>query len=268
MIALALARLALFLLVGLAFGLNLFAPEPRRGLAALALAALSANIAWLALLSAGMFDVPLFDLTAKSLMIVLEMPGFGTAFLIRTAALLALVIFARVRWMSCGLSGAALASLAWTGHAAAAAPPQLLADMAHLLAAGAWAGAILSLWLGLARAEPGIAARAAGFARPGAVIVAVLVGTGLINGLALTANVRLIDLAAAPWAGLILAKLVLFAGTLALAWRHRTKLVPALQAGSPGATPRLRTSMAVEALLLLGILALVAVAGQLDPAAG
>lgn len=268
MISLGAARLALFLLTGLAFGFSLFAPQPRRWVTALAVAALIANGLWLAVLTAGMFEVPLSDLSAEAVTTVLALPGIGLAFQIRTGLLLALLVGARVRWLACGLSGAAMASLAWTGHAAAASPLRLFADIAHLLAAGAWVGAVLSLWLGLRGAEPGIAARAAGFARPGAAIVVTLAGTGLFNMLGLAQDVPLVQLAAAPWAALMLAKLALFAGTLALAWRHRTRLVPALQAGIAGAAARLRISMAVEALLLLGILALVAMMGQLDPAGG
>ena len=268
MIGLGAARLALYLLIGLAFGMSLFAPQPRRWLAGLAVAALLANAIWFALMTAYMLDVPLSGLTAPALATMLDMPAVGLAFLVRSATLLGLIAMAGFRWPGRVLAATALATLAWTGHAAAAPPARLVADIAHLLAGGAWAGAIVSLWLGLVRQHDDIARRAAGFARPGAVIVAVLAVTGVINLVALAGAVPIAHVVAAPWGQLLLAKLALFGVMLALAWRHRTRLVPALQARAPGAAGQLRASLMVEAVLLVGILALVAVAGQLDPEGG
>ena len=102
----------------------------------------------------------------------------------------------------------------------------------------------------------------------GALIVAVLAGTGVVAVIGLAGETALPQLFGAPWAWLIAAKLLLFAGTLGLAWRHRTRLVPAYEAGRHGAAVRLRASLAAELMLLLGIFALVAFAGQLDPAGG
>lgn len=268
MIALGAARLALFAAAGLAFGLSLFGADQRRLLAGLALAALVANLGWFAVLTAGMFEIPLASLSRDALVTALAMPAIGPAFMVRSVLLFALMAAARWRGPARLLAGAALASLAWTGHAGAAPWPRLIADIAHLLAAGAWAGGILALWLGLRRSDPAMAARAAAFARPGAVIVATLGLTGVVAVVGLTDGVAWAQLLAAPWGRLIAAKLLLFAGTLALAWRHRSTLVPALLASGEGAAARLRASLALEGGLLLGIAALVAWAGQLDPAGG
>ncbi|WP_017667829.1 CopD family protein [Sandarakinorhabdus sp. AAP62] len=268
MIALGVARLALFAAVGLAFGIGLFGAHHRRLLAALAAAGFTANLGWFAVLTAQMFEVPLAELSLDALVTALSMPAIGPAFAARALLLLVLVVASRWRWPSRILAAAALASLAWTGHAGAAPLPRLGAGIAHLLAAGAWIGAVASLWLGVRRGEADTAARAAAFARPGALIVALLVATGGLAIIGLAGEAGWPQLVGAPWAWLIAAKLLLFAGTLALAWRHRTRLVPAYADGKPGAAARLRTSLALEMVLLLGIFAAVAVAGQLDPAGG
>ena len=88
------------------------------------------------------------------------------------------------------LSGMALASLSWNGHAAAGdgfgGTLRLLAGIVHLLAAGAWVGAIAAI-LQLALRPQGLRLRertyelwraAHGFALPGTVIVALLAMTG------------------------------------------------------------------------------------------
>jgi copper resistance protein D len=268
MLALGVARLALFATGGLAFGLALFGAPYRRLLVTLAITALVANLGWFVVLTANMFEVPLAALSIDALVTVLSMPAIGPAFAARTLLLLALVFASRWRWPARVLAAAALASLAWTGHAGAAPLPRLAAGMAHLLAAGAWIGAVAALWLGLKRGEPDAAARAAAFARPGALIVAILAATGVVAIIGLTSDVAWLQLAGTPWGRLIAAKLLLFAGTLALAWRHRTRLVPALVAGQPGAAIRLGASLTLELALLFGIFAVVAFAGQLDPAGG
>lgn len=268
MMALGAARLALFAAAGLAFGLALFGARLRRLLALVAAAAFVANLAWFAVLTAQMFEVTLGSLTLDALVTALSMPAIGPAFAARTLLLLLLVCAARWRGPARVLAALALVSLAWTGHAGAAPLPRLVADIVHLLAAGAWFGAVVALWWGGRRGEADIAARAAAFARPGALIVMLLAATGAVAIVGLAGDVAWSQLAGAPWAWLIAAKLLLFAGTLGLAWRHRSWLVPALVAGDPGAAARLRTSLALELALLLGIFALVAIAGQLDPAGG
>jgi copper resistance protein D len=246
MIALGVARLALFAAVGLAFGIGLFGAHHRRLLAVLAAAGFVANLGWFAVLTAQMFEVPLTALSVDALVTALSMPAIGPAFAARALLLLVLVVASRWRW-----------------------PARVLAaGIAHLLAAGAWIGAVASLWLGVRRGEPDSPARAVAFSRPGALIVAVLAATGVVAVIGLAGEAGWPQLVGAPWAWLIAAKLLLFAGTLALAWRHRTRLVPAYADGKPGAAARLRTSLALELVLLLGIFAAVALARQLDPAGG
>ncbi len=266
MIALGVARLALFAAVGLVFGIGLFGAHHRRLLAALAVVAFMANLGWFAVLTAQMFEVPLVALSVDPLVTALSMPAIGPAFGVRALLLLVLIVASRWRWPARVLAAAALASLAWTGHAGAAPLPRLAAGIAHLLAAGAWIGAVAALWLGVARGEPSATARAAAFARPGALIVAVLAATGVVAFIGLAGDAAWAQLVGAPWGWLIAAKLLLFAGTLGLAWRHRTRLVPAYADGKPGAAARLRASLALEMVLLLGIFVAVALAGQLDPA--
>ncbi|WP_454742557.1 copper homeostasis membrane protein CopD [Cupriavidus necator] len=178
-------------------------------------------------------------------------------------------------------AGIALATLAWGGHGAmhdgAGRYLHLGADVAHLLAAGAWAGALEAFVL-LSLAKPASGAQAMallsrtsnGFARIGTAIVATLVLTGAVNywyivGPALPA------LAPLSYGGLLAAKLALFVAMLGLAAANRYRLSPrleqALQAGNHGVAIRaLRRSLMLESGAATLVLALVAALGMLSPA--
>ncbi len=67
------------------------------------------------------------------------------------------------------------------------------------------------------------------------------------------------------WTMLLALKLALFAGMMGLAALHRFRLVPAVAAGAP--VNSLRFSLATELVLGCGVLALVAILGQISPAA-
>src|SRR5690348_14445340 len=112
--------------------------------------------------SAEMSGLPLARaLDRDTLGTVLTQTLFGRVWLVRfalAAALGAVLLLARrgIALEAAGalLAGALLASLAWAGHAAAEQGNDrivhLSADAAHLLAAGAWLGALLPLARGLA----------------------------------------------------------------------------------------------------------------------
>src|SRR5262245_64425799 len=100
---------------------------------------------------------------------VLSETLFGRVWVLRfvIAAALAATLLSRRRALdSVGalLAGALLASLAWAGHAAGERGTDRLvhlsADAVHLLAAGAWLGALLPLAHVLAKAPLDIAERA------------------------------------------------------------------------------------------------------------
>src|SRR5687768_3256914 len=165
-------RFALYFDLGTLFGLAAFGLYALRGgersgtgiafrplIAGTALFGLLLSAFGLALLAAGMAGVPLASVDLASVEMILTGTGAGTAWLARVAALilafvLALVGRTRPAVMLTGaaLAGAvALASLAWAGHGAtgesAAGWVHLAADIAHLLAAGVWTGALIALLL-------------------------------------------------------------------------------------------------------------------------
>lgn len=222
--------------------------------------------------------------------VMLETP-FGLAMAARgLAAAAALVLCAALRpgtalWMTLSvLGGVAVASFAWSGHGAATegpgAVPHLIADVLHLIAAGVWLGALAALALMLrpraAPSEPAavVALHRAlvGFSGVGSALVATLVLTGLVNSWFLVGLDGIGRMGSSPYGLLLIAKLILFAGMLALAaanrFRHTPSLGAAIAAGAAdNALPALRRSVALETALGMAILTLVGVLGALAPVA-
>ncbi len=191
----------------------------------------------------------------------------------------------RTRAAALSLLGAvALATLAWAGHGAmndgAAGLLHLGADVAHLMVAGAWVGALGTFVL-IARSASRDAGRdavallsgaATGFARMGTLIVAVLVVSGAIN-YALIVGPSWSGLIENLYGRLLLVKLGLFAIMLALASVNRFRLAPALEKARQGeevgsAVSALTRSLYFEASLAVLILCLVAWLGTLNPEGG
>jgi putative copper resistance protein D len=210
----------------------------------------------------------------------------GTAFLVRTAALIAAgaVVFAGSRrsagWLVVVAAATALATLAWTGHAAVSEglPGTLhrLSDIIHLLAAAAWIGALAVLLKALVspirddEAVTDIRRALAGFAVAGSVLVALIVATGLLNGWMIVGPAGLILLPGTLYGQLLIAKLLVFAAMLALAAANRWQLTPRLaEAQAAGdialAARALKISIALESGAAVLILVLVAWLGTLAP---
>jgi len=210
---------------------------------------------------------------------------FGTVWLVRHGLflLLAALLLLRERaesaadrvalhgqtWLLAGLGAAAAA---WAGHAGAAEPSALTAallDALHLLAAGAWFGALLPLaaLLGAAARETGADARPVavlavrGFSRLAQGLMALVVATGLANTWFQVGGVP--ALVGTPYGWLLLAKLSLLIPILLLARYNRFRLLPRLSGdGRTVAGPamrRLARFVAVEAAL--GLLILLVTAG-------
>jgi len=102
---------------------------------------------------------------------------------------------------------------------------------------------------------------------------ATLIGSGLLNGWFLIGNVS--SLFATPYGQLLIVKLVLLAGMLALAVSNRFWLVPSLTKartddpnGSTAWTARLRNHVLGEQFLGLTVLLIVSVLGTMRPAIG
>jgi putative copper resistance protein D len=192
---------------------------------------------------------------------------------------------ARVAWGAAAiLGGVAAATLGWMGHGAstegAGHATHLIADILHSLAACIWIGALAGFLLLLfspaadrefTRELHGALAR---FSSIGALLVVTLAVTGLINSWFVVGPENLSRLRNAPYGQLLIAKLALLAVMLGLAAVNRFRLTPRLAAARLGeaaesepAMAALRRSVALEAALGFGILALVAWFGTLAPPA-
>ncbi|QEZ43736.1 copper homeostasis membrane protein CopD [Cupriavidus oxalaticus] len=297
-------RLALYIVLGLAFGLPLFcltglrrdehgtrfAAQCRAIALGCALAGIALSLAALVVMARTMSGAASYAALDRDVFgMILTGTAYGMAWSVRVAALvlcLPAVLALRARPVAqavllATLSAAALASLPWGGHGAMSEGlghyAHLAADTAHLLAAGAWAGALAAFVL-LSRARPRsdaaalslLSRTANGFARLGTGIVVTLVLTGALNyGFVVGAGLR--DFPVTAYGGLLAAKLALFMSMLALAaanrFRHAPRLAQALRAGQPALAARaLRRSVALEAAAGTAVLALVAALGMLSPA--
>jgi len=292
-------RFALYLVLMIGFGTAAFALHAPRGTAdalplrrlfvASALGGLVLSIAGLMILAAGMAGVALSEVDRATVMSVLTGTATGMAWIVRMTALCGLLVMAcfpaRIAAAGAAVSGAlALATLAWAGHGAAdegvTGQVHLGADIAHLLAAGIWLGALLGLLLLLARpmsridaAHVDLSHRALqGFSRVGTIAVATIVVTGAVSGWLLVGPAGVPRLGSTLYGRLLLAKIALFVVMLAFAWGNRFRLTPALdRARDDGdrasAVAALRWSLALETGCAVAVLGLVAWLGTLDPIA-
>lgn len=295
-------RFALYADLGLVFGLPLFGLHALRGgeqrglgllrfawlVPLLAIGGLALSALGFALMASSMAGTGIGELDPALVSMLAFETAPGWAFLARMAALavavLGAILFVARPTAMLALSSAAgavaLASLAWTGHAAAGEGAigwiHLASDFLHLWAAGLWLGALgaLTLMLFSATAEQtGLATlyRALeGFSITGTIAVGALVLSGVINALVLIGPANILLLPADLYGQLLIAKLALFLAMLALAATNRYRLAPALAVAIASAEPReavaaLRRSLAVETIAALAILALVGWLGTLSP---
>lgn len=269
------AYLALLLVAGvplhaLAAG-QVLAFRARLVLALLAIVAAFAS-AWWALESvAAMAGVSLAELDQATAEVVLAQTPLGKVMEWRLTALAAvfLACFVPLRVLRLpilALAGSvALGSVAWTGHAGASEMAlHRVSDVAHVLAAATWIGALAVFVTSAFSREGADIAALARFARTGSVVVAVLILTGLLNTLAIAGWPMMFE---ARWFSILAVKLALFAAMLALAAGNRWRIVPALERGEPGATARLRRSLVLEFAAGIGVVGAVALLGVLDPLA-
>jgi putative copper resistance protein D len=249
-----------------------------------AVAGIAAGLVLLAAQAARLTDRPEAALDPATLGRVLLETRAGHVQMARQGLLLLLAAFlaasprivGRLDWVSVRgeallLGGAALAAAAAAGHAAAVRPDAARAmavDAAHLVAAGAWLGALVPLAL-IARAagrEEGADARpwavlvARRFSRVALLAVLALAATGAGNAAVHVGSVA--ALVGTPYGRLLLLKLALLAGALALAVVGRCRLLPRLggEAAAVG-RPAMRSlalfagSEAALGLALLGVVA-------------
>ena len=226
------------------------------------------------------------ELTGHVFNMILTGTAVGTAWMARMAALVVCLVIA-IAWhrhpgrQRIGLA-IALATLAWAGHGAMddglRGTFHLAIDIAHLLAAGMWVGALVAFlllssarWMRTPDAVQTLSRAASGFARIGTVIVGTLIVTGVVNYVLVVGPTLATFTTLYGW--LLLGKLMLFALMLALAAGNRYRLGPRLAAAVSardtgdyaGAVKALRNSLRAEASLAVLILALVAWLGTLSP---
>ncbi|WP_432217249.1 copper homeostasis membrane protein CopD [Pseudomonas kribbensis] len=210
-------------------------------------------------------------------MMVLE-TDVGLAWTLRMIALIAVMIWPGL-WLASIAGALALASLAWSGHGAMDGAWHLLSDILHLLAAGAWMGAMLALIL-MSRLDAlfsearirSLVDAVKRFEGVGAAIVLILSVTGVANYLFIVGP-TLGDVLLGTYGILLAIKVVLFAGMLVLAALNRFHLGPlleqSLRAGQHQvAANALRRSVLFELVIALLIVGLVAWLGTLGPDAG
>ncbi|WLG48887.1 copper homeostasis membrane protein CopD [Pseudomonas sp. FP1742] len=183
-------------------------------------------------------------------------------------------------WVAAVAGGVALASLAWSGHGAMDEGNRrfwhFAVDIAHLLAAGAWLGALLAFAL-MAKinalqteARIRLLARAVNrFEAIGAAIVLVITVTGVVNYLFIVGP-KLDEVFLSTYGILLFIKVMLFAGMLVLAALNRFHLGPFLERSLRDgqytvAANALRRSVVVELAAAVVIVGLVAWLGTLSP---
>jgi putative copper resistance protein D len=258
---------------------------------ALVLAAIS-GAGWLFVNAAAMSGNKLIEvLPSGALTIVLTQTTFGHDWLIRGALALGLIaIFASLfadrgrnsAWFEVAAvitAAAFVGALAWAGHAAGGLGSEAIihpaADVLHLIAAAAWVGALapLAILLAVTGAEPSAldVARTATlrFSIVGMTAVATLLASGIINSWYLVGSVS--ALLGTHYGKLLLFKLALFLGIVAIAVFNWSQLTPALvQSGNIAAAQvarrRLCRNAAIEAIAGAVIIAVVSVLGTQPPA--
>lgn len=228
-----------------------------------AVVALLVGILWLLAQAADMAAASGILGAIRATPIALFNTQFGQALLVRGVAILAVVTLAgrltKRGFVFAAILPAAVAVVAqsWMGHPGAADGKDLLfASMAHVLAAGAWLGALVPLYLVVkATPGPGAARAAARFSWIGQLAVVVLAVTAWLQGIPLIGSEA--GLLGTPYGRLASFKLVLFGLLFLIAVVNRFKLSPALQGTDAARASRhLTTSIAIETVLgLLVVLA-------------
>jgi len=254
--------------------------------------ALASGGAWLVIVASHMSGMPLNAVLQGSVVgIVLTQTRFGEAWMLRAALVVVLAgclaVQGRTRkhlaaWIGLPAAAAFIASLAWAGHGAATEDVpfdaiHLPADILHLLAAGAWLGALLPLVLLLAQAQRDGSPEGVTVARAttlrfsvlGLSCVGTLLATGIVNTWFLSGSVP--ALLGTLYGQLLLVKIALFATMIALASVNQRRLLPCLADVANEAALRLRAvrqlscNASIEASLGVFVLAVVGIIGVLTP---
>ncbi|MBX9409916.1 copper homeostasis membrane protein CopD [Pseudomonas baetica] len=280
-------RLVLYVDLLLLFGVALFgvysvnAVLPFRPmLRAMALLGILLSLAGGLLMTSAMSGETELSALWPHLQMMLFETDMGLAWAARVCALIVVVISPGL-WIASIAGAIALASLAWSGHGAMDEEWRriwhFLSDILHLLAAGAWFGALLALVLMARRHVDETRLRQLAYAvkrfeSVGAVIVLTLTVTGVVNYLFIVGP-KLDDVLLGTYGILLAVKVLLFGGMLVLAALNRFHLGPLLQQSLRDgrhliAANALRRSVLLELAIALLIVGLVGWLGTLSPEPG
>ena len=251
--------------------------------------AVISGVAWLFLTAAAMSGRPLAQVFAQGVLwTVLAQTNFGRDWLVRLvlAGLLAAAFapsLSAPRIKSVGfktalviLAAALAGTLAWAGHAAGGVGREAIvhpsADVLHLVAAAAWVGALVPLALLLNACAQDNSALAIArnatlrFSTLGIASVGTLLVTGVINSWYLAGSIA--ALFGSDYGRLLLAKIALFLGMVAIAAVNRLRLTPRIvRDAQPAAALRhLRRNAVIEACAGALVIMIVGVLGTLPPA--
>jgi putative copper resistance protein D len=202
--------------------------------------------------------------------------GRGWSFQAAAALLLipALVLpLHKAHAIAAAASGLLLLTLALTGHAAMQDGwigfAHRFNDMVHVLAGGAWIGALVPVMLILGKLrQPALHANAQRalmrFSTAGHIAVALVIASGVINTLLILGQFPT-DLSS-PYQALLLIKIVLVILLTALAIINRYVFVPRIRFDEANAVQAIWHGTLVEIVLGIVVLGLVAWFGMLEPA--
>ncbi len=243
---------------------------------ALAVTVLS-GLAWLAWLAADIYGAPVIAVCLHGgVWSVLTETRFGLVWTVRLGLAIILgmlMLWPATRLLQLAAAAGLLALIALIGHAGAtpgiAGGIHLVSDMVHLLAAGAWVGALPALALLLAHArKPGDSAwgpyavdATRRFSLLGIASVGALLASGVINSWNLLGDPR--DLITTEYGRLVLLKIGLFIAMAGIAAVNRFHLTPRLP--ETGALRELQRNSLAETGLGLCSLLVVGVLGTLSP---
>ncbi len=242
-------------------------------------------VVWLAAEAVAMSGLPIEQALGRDTMsLVLVHTTFGRVWLLRfvLAIAFAIVLFVlhrsrrstrtqRTVVLAVVIASGYLSTLAWSGHAGAGSGPQryvqLLSDMLHLLAAGAWVGALPALvrLLGSSSRLDDATQAVRRFSTLGLAAVGVLVLSGAINAWFLVGDVD--ALIATTYGRLLLVKVAVFAEMVALAAMNRMFLTPRLAAQNGEALRMLRRNAMAETAMGIAVVVIVGVLGITMPGA-
>jgi putative copper resistance protein D len=249
-----------------------------------AIAGAGSSVAWLGVEAAAIMGLPLGEaIRIDKLTLILGNTVFGRVWCVRVGLVIAVwgLLLAigrsanarrRSRLALAATAAAAmyLCGLAWVGHAAAGEgldrAVQIVSDVVHLLAAGAWLGALPGLvqLLGGARLQDAenLTHR---FSRLGVAGVGALILTGSVNAWFLEGDVP--ALFGTAYGRLLLAKLALFVAMIGLAATNRWYLTPRLATGNGDAVHNLRRNAVLETGAGILVVVIVGALGASVPAA-